>query len=206
MSREVRIPVRVQRKETLPQRAEDAIPRRQATSIGENREEQLRVEQDSRGPVAPQRSEAPAVPDREGDPEEWRDRALRLQAEMENFRKRQQRLADQRVAEERERLISQFATIADDLERALEAGSTSLAGLREGVALTHQAVMRLLAREGVEPIRPKGEIFDPEWHEAVSAVPSAAAGVRPNTVVDVVRDGYRIGERLVRPAHVIVAV
>lgn len=195
MPREVRIPVRVERRQTLPQRAAEATLQGEGTPAHENHEEQPVIEQPS-----------PAVSDREPDVEVWRDRALRLQAEMENFRKRQQRLTDERVAEERERLLSQFATVADDLERALEAGNSSLAGLREGVALTYQAVIRLLAREGAEPIRPKGEMFDPEWHEAVGTVPSAVVGVRPNTVVDIVRDGYRIGDRLVRPARVIVAV
>jgi molecular chaperone GrpE len=194
---EVRVPVRVQHKETLPQKVEGESPAR------ESHEGQPEVHRQRREQTPP---EGRAALGQSDDNDEWRDRALRLQAEMENFRKRQQRLAEARVAEERERLIAQFATIADDLERALEAGSANVASLREGVSLTHKALIRLLAREGAEPIRPKGEMFDPEWHEAVSTVPYTAVGVRPNTVVNVIRDGYRIGDRLVRPARVVVAV
>jgi len=206
MPREVRIPVRVQRKETLPQRAADAARAAEAELPAEKRREQPDDEMHSGNAEVRKVPRGTPPVDREGDVEQWRDRALRLQAEMENFRKRQQRLAEERVVEERERLISQFASIADDLERALEAGISSVTSLREGVALTHQALTRLLAREGAEVIRPKGEMFDPAWHEAVSTVPHNAVGVRANTVVEVVRDGYRIGDRLVRPARVVVAV
>jgi len=187
MSQSEEMPPRV---ETVEQAGVSTLPRSD------------REERPAQGPF----SAAAAPATREADAGAWRDQSLRLRAEMDNFRRRQQRLTEERVAEERERLISQFATVADDLERALESGDSSLAGLRQGVALTHQAWMRLLAREGVESIRPTGEMFDPRWHEAVSTVPYGAIGVRPDTVVEVVRDGYRIGDRLVRPARVIVAV
>ena len=71
--------------------------------------------------------------------------------------------------------------------------------------MTHRSMMKLLEREGVEQIEAKGQSFDPKWHEAVSAVPHKAVGVEPNTVVEVTQPGYRIGERLLRPARVVVA-
>jgi|YNPBryantNP2012_1023418.scaffolds.fasta_scaffold00051_8 molecular chaperone GrpE len=138
--------------------------------------------------------------------EVWRERAIRLQAEMENFRKRQQRLADERIASEREKLLRAFLEIADDLERALNTDGADVQAIREGVKLTYQAMQHLIAREGAEPIRPVGEPFDPAWHEAVASVPHAQAQVEPDTVVEVVQTGYRIGERLLRPARVIVAL
>jgi len=135
----------------------------------------------------------------------WRDRAQRLQAEMENFRKRQQRLADERVAADRERLLRAFLNVADDLERALNADGMDAESLRQGVRLTHQTMKRLLAQEGADPIQAEGEPFDPTWHEAVSTVPHQQAGVEPDTVVEVIQGGYRLGDRLLRPARVVVA-
>ena len=156
----------------------------------------------------------------------WRDRALRLQAEMENFRKRQQWLTGERIAEERERLLRSFLHVADDLERALRADQADPPeSLRQGVRLTRQGLMHLLKQEEgartliarpwtlivrPEPIMAQGRPFDPAWHEAVGAV-SSGDGVQPETVVEVVQKGYRLGDRmsairrLLRPARVIVA-
>lgn len=136
---------------------------------------------------------------------EWRDRALRLQAEMDNFRKRQQRLADERVTSDRERLLRAFLGVADDLDRALRADGTDFESLRQGVDLTHQSLVRVLNQEGAEPIEAVHQTFDPQWHEAVASVPHTEAGVEPDTVVEVVQVGYRLGDRLLRPSRVIVA-
>ena len=135
----------------------------------------------------------------------WRDRALRLQAEIENFRKRQRHLAEQQIATEREQLLRVFVRVADDLERALDA-RTDIEGLRQGVQVTYRNLMRLLNQEGVESIPAKGAWFDPALHEAVSTVSHLDAGVEPQRVVKVTERGYRIGDRLLRPARVIVAV
>ena len=135
----------------------------------------------------------------------WRDRALRLQAEIENFRKRQRRLAEQQIATEREQLLRAFARVADDLERALDA-QTGIEGLRQGVQVTYRNLMRLLSQEGVESIPAEGAQFDPALHEAVSTASHLDAGVEPQQVVKVTERGYRIGDRLLRPARVIVAV
>ncbi len=156
------------------------------------------------GPQHPTHDTRPTS-ESEGDVEMWRDRAQRLQAEMENFRKRQQRLADERVAADRERLLRAFLNVADDLERALNADGMDAESLRQGVRLTHQTMKRLLAQEGADPIQAEGEPFDPTWHEAVSTVPHQQAGVEPDTVVEVIQGGYRLGDRLLRPARVVVA-
>ena len=177
-------------------------------------------------PVARQPEPSPAVPEPETEAtpvraeeameeqglkeeesaEVWRDRALRLQAEIENFRKRQQRLADERIAADRQRLLGSFLRVADDLQRALDADATDVDSLRQGVDLTYQTLMHVLDQEGAEPIEADGQPFDPAWHEAVSTVPHQQAGVEPDTVVKVVQAGYRLGDRLLRPARVIVAV
>jgi molecular chaperone GrpE len=203
MPQQIRVPVRVKRGEAQPEDEQsEQMPLATRTEAHEG--------EPTTRPRATAANEAKPPPESTGEAEVWRERALRLQAEIDNFRKRQRRLAQEQIAEERERLLSQFAAIADDLERALQVREASLASLRDGVALTHQAMMRLMQREGVEVIQPEGQTFDPRWHEAVSTVPHTRAGVPPNTVVQVVRNGYRLdkpGEgRLIRPARVIVAI
>jgi molecular chaperone GrpE len=149
--------------------------------------------------------QAPALDEEiASDLEVWRDRALRLQAEMENFRKRQRRLTEERVAEDRERLLRSFLHVADDLQRALQADQADSESLRQGVRLTRQGMLRILEQEGAEPVAAQGRPFDSTWHEAVGTAPGGR-GVQPGTVVEVVQEGYRLGDRLLRPARVIVA-
>jgi molecular chaperone GrpE len=136
----------------------------------------------------------------------WRDRAMRLQADMDNYRKRQQRLAQDQNEAERQRLLGAFLNVVDDLERALAAPSAPGDGLRDGVELTHRMAMQMLQKEGVEPIEAKDRPFDPNWHDAVATVAHNGGNATAETVVEVVEPGYRIGDRLLRPAKVIVAV
>jgi molecular chaperone GrpE len=141
-----------------------------------------------------------------GEVDEWRDRALRLQADMDNYRKRQQRLAQDQVEAGRQRLLGAFLPLVDDLERALAAPASDAKGLREGVELTHRAAMQMLRKEGVERIQAENRPFDPNWHEAVATVGRNGSSVGPHTVVQVLEPGYRLGDQLLRPARVVVAV
>jgi molecular chaperone GrpE len=163
-------------------------------------------------PIITARLESEATPSRIEDTdelreelEEWRDRALRLQAEMENFRKRQQRLAEERVQADQRRLLRSFLMIADDLERALIVEGGDNESLREGVEVTYRSLKQLLRQEGVDQIEAKGEEFDPTWHEAVGTVPHQKAGVGQDSVVEVAQQGYLLDGRLLRPARVVVA-
>jgi molecular chaperone GrpE len=125
---------------------------------------------------------------------------------MENYRKRQQRLAQEKIEVERERLLTAFLRVIDDLERALEAPGTGDQGLRQGVELTRRAALQALDKEGVKPIEALHQPFDPQWHEAVATVGRDGADLPANTVAKVVAPGYRLGDRLLRPAKVVVAV
>ncbi len=136
--------------------------------------------------------------------ETWRDRALRLQAEIENFRRRQQRLAQEQIKTNQARLLRNFLMIADNLDRALRAEGNS-DSLRDGVMVTYRSLNQLLRQEGVEQMEAEGETFDPEWHEAVGTVPHQEVDVKRGTVVEVAQQGYRLDDRLLRPARVIVA-
>ena len=138
--------------------------------------------------------------------DDWREQALRLRAEMDNFRKRQRRLAQDEIEGERRRLLTAFLEIVDDLERALTAPPGDADALRQGVDLTHRAALQLLRQEGVEPIQAKGQPFDPDWHEAAGTIAGNGSDAEADTVVHVLRPGYRRGDTLLRPAQVIVAV
>ena len=169
-----------------------------------------------------------AASDRQDELRAWRERALRLQADMDNYRKRQQRLAQAEIQSERERLLGSFLEVVDDLERALaaqsadstvphdgdrgsgrlhsKAGLPSQADLYRGVQLTHRSAQRLLQKEGVESIEARNQPFDPNWHEAVASVPRNGHQVDPGTVIQVLQPGYRLGDDLLRPAKVVVAL
>ena len=148
---------------------------------------------------------ATAAGGRDATETDWRAVALRLQAEMDNYRKRQQRLAQDRIQDERERLLAAFLDTVDNLERALQATGDGQA-LRQGVQLTHRQALQILGQEGVKQVEALGQTFDPAWHDAVATVGHRQVNVAPETVVQVLQPGYRLGDQLLRPARVVVAV
>lgn len=130
------------------------------------------------------------------------DRLLRLAADFENYKKRTARERDEYVTFANERLIKELLPVLDDLERALQAATQhEEAQLEEGVELVHRSLASLLARNGVKEIATEGK-FDPHVHEALLSKPSDA---EQGSVIDVVQKGYTIGDRVVRPARVIVS-
>ena len=135
-------------------------------------------------------------------PEVEDDRLLRLAADFENYKKRAARERQEYVQLANERLIAELIPILDDLERALAAAEEHQeAQLEEGVRLVHSTLASLLTRHGVKPIETEGK-FDPYVHEALLSQPSEA---EEGSVIDVVQKGYKLGERVVRPARVVVA-
>jgi molecular chaperone GrpE len=130
------------------------------------------------------------------------DRLLRLAADFENYKKRAARERQEYVALANERLIGEMIPILDDLERALAAAEEHQeAQLEEGVRLVHRSLAGLLERHGVTSIETDGK-FDPHVHEALLSQPSEA---EEGSVIDVVQKGYKLGDRVVRPARVVVA-
>jgi molecular chaperone GrpE len=139
---------------------------------------------------------------------ELKDRVIRMAAEMDNLRKRTAR----DVADAREYSIASFAremlAVSDNLRRALEAipheardaGDAGFKALIDGVELTERAMLQALERSGVRKVSPKGERFDANFHQAMFEIPNAE--VPNNTVLEVVQEGFVIGERMLRPAMV----
>jgi molecular chaperone GrpE len=142
---------------------------------------------------------------------ELRDRYLRAAAEVENVRKR----AEREAADARAYGIAAFArevlNVADHLGRVIEAvgpearasADGALKALVEGVELTERELQKALVQHGVRRLDPKGEKFDPNFHQAMFEV--ADESVPPGTVAQVIQPGYAIGERILRPALVAVA-
>ena len=129
--------------------------------------------------------------------------AQRVQADFENYRKRAAREQERLVAHAHERLVRELLPILDDLERALEAAERhEEAKLVEGVKLVEQSLRRALTKEGLAEIETEGA-FDPHVHEALLTQPGD--GADSGSVLEVVQRGYRVGDRVVRPAKVIVA-
>ena len=131
------------------------------------------------------------------------DRLLRLAADFDNYKKRAAREREEYVALANERLLKELLPVLDDLERALSAAEEhEEAQLEEGVRLVHRSLAQLLERNGVQPIATDGK-FDPHVHEALLAQP--AEDREQGDVLDVIQKGYKLGDRVVRPARVIVA-
>ena len=134
--------------------------------------------------------------------DEYLDALQRTAAEFDNYRKRVQRDRESLVALAGERLVRELLPVLDDLERALQAAEEhEEAKLEEGVRLVHRSLAEALRREGLEEIATDGR-FDPHVHEALLSQPSEAD---EGSVIDVVQRGYKLGERVVRPARVVVA-
>jgi molecular chaperone GrpE len=151
--------------------------------------------------------EAPTLDDRlaalTAERDEYLDLAQRVQADFENYRKRAVREQERLVAHAHERLVRELLPILDDLERAVEAAERhEEAQLVEGVKLVEQSLRNALRKEGLVEIETDGA-FDPHVHEALLTQPSG--DVEPGSVLEVVQRGYRVGDKVVRPARVIVA-
>jgi molecular chaperone GrpE len=130
------------------------------------------------------------------------DKLLRVAADFDNYKKRAARERAEYVTHANERLVKELLPILDDLERALDAvGEHQEATVEEGVRLVHRSLASLLERNGVKEIDTEGK-FDPHVHEALLSQPSDA---EEGSVIDVVQKGYTIGDRVVRPARVVIA-
>jgi len=126
----------------------------------------------------------------------------RVAVDFDNYRKRAARDQESLVARAHERLVAALLPVLDDLERALDAATQhEEAKLEDGVRLVHRALSDVLGKEGLEEI-PTDSMFDPHQHEALLSQP---ANADEGTILDVVQKGYRLGDRVLRPARVVVA-
>ena len=144
--------------------------------------------------------------DARGKADDHYGQVLRLQAEMENQRKRSERELANAHKFALERFAGELLPVRDSLEMGLAAFDLEGADsdkLREGVALTLQMLTNALDKAAIREVDPQDEPFDPDFHQAMST--QERDDVEPNTVVHVVQKGYTLNDRLIRPAMVIVS-
>ena len=134
-----------------------------------------------------------------------RDAMLRMQAEMDNTRKRLVRDAEKSRRFALERIMKDLLQVLDTMERGLQAGqeSATVESLLEGQELTLKMLTKVLSDHNLELVDPAGEPFNPEFHEAVTMLPSPHH--EEGTVMEVLQKGYKLHDRLVRPAMVVVS-
>ena len=133
------------------------------------------------------------------------DLYIRSQAENDNMKKRFKKEKEDLARYANESLIKQLLSVADNLEKALSHSNdeSSMEALREGIVLTLKGFMDTLERAGLQSVKAEGESFDPNFHEAVSAMEDDT--VDPGTVLQEVQKGYLLNQRLIRPAKVVVS-
>jgi molecular chaperone GrpE len=134
--------------------------------------------------------------------DEYLDALQRLKAEFDNYRKRVARDQQELAARAHERLVKELVPVLDDLERALEAAAEHEEGkLEEGVRLVHRSLADALAKEGLAEIDTDGT-FDPHTQEALLSQPSDA---EEGSIIQVLQKGYSLGDRVLRPARVVIS-
>nr|WP_281250557.1 nucleotide exchange factor GrpE [Teredinibacter waterburyi] len=135
-----------------------------------------------------------------------KEQVLRTAAEAQNVRRRAEMDVEKAHKFGVEKFVSDMLPVADNLVRAVDAASAEgaeMSAVIEGVELTLKSLMDGLKRHNVETVNPEGEPFDPQLHQAMTAVPQP--DVEPNTVINVFQCGYTLHGRLVRPAMVVVS-
>ena len=134
--------------------------------------------------------------------DEHLDDLKRVAAEFENYRKRVARDQQSLAARAHERLVKELLPVLDDLERALQAAEEHQEGkLEDGVRLVQRELSGALAKEGLAEIETNGH-FDPHMHEALLSQPSDQ---EEGAILEVLQKGYRLGDRILRPARVVIS-
>lgn len=135
--------------------------------------------------------------------ENW-EKAVRAMAELENVRRRAERDVANAHRYGQEKLINSFLPVIDSLEQAIQLTEDKAdETMREGLQLTLKLFLDALKKIEVEQIDPQGEVFNPQEHEAMSM--QNVPGIEPNSILTVFQKGYKLNDRIIRPARVIVA-
>lgn len=134
---------------------------------------------------------------------EYKDGWMRSQAEFQNYKKRIERDNEMIFISMKGDIIKKVLPALDDLERALQNRPTDSGPWVSGIELIHKKLQSILESEGIQRIEAEGQLFDPNFHEAISYEPSET--VESGHVIAVVQNGYMLGDRVIRPALVRVA-
>lgn len=138
--------------------------------------------------------------------DDYWERLVRSEAEKDNIRKRAQKDVDSARKQSLEKLAAELLAVRDSLEMGVDAAheeEAEVAKIREGTELTLRMLTQAMEKFSIEEINPEGEKFNPDLHQAMSM--QEVEGYEPNTVISVMQKGYRLEDRLLRPALVMVA-
>lgn len=134
---------------------------------------------------------------------ETNDRLLRTLAEYDNYRKRSQKEKEQAYGDSKASVLAEFLPVLDNFDRAANNKDASLEDYQKGIDMIFNQFNELIAKTGVEAFGEKGEEFDPNLHSAVMHIDDE--NEKENVIVDVFSKGYKMGDRILRPAIVKVA-
>ena len=134
---------------------------------------------------------------------ETKDKLLRVMAEYDNFRKRSQKEKEMAYGDTKASTIAEFLPVYDNFERAMSADATDIDSFKKGIEMIFNQYGETFKKLGVEPFGEKGDEFDPNIHNAV--MHGEDENLPENSVSDVFSTGYKIGDRVIRPAIVKVA-
>ena len=194
MSRETETDQQDDKDIVQPEVAEESA----AEEVNEEAEQELLEEE--------QQSGADQIEQLEQQVAEANDNVLRVQAEMQNLRRRSERDVENAHKFALDKFSADLLPVVDNLERALAAidsDDDSQKAIAEGIELTLKSFLDVLKRFKIEAVDPAGQPFDADLHQAVSMVPNP--DMEPNTVMDVFQKGYTLNGRLIRPAMVVVS-
>jgi len=175
------------------QAAEEAM---QAQGDAQNEQQDVSEDED----LAEQLAEAQAKV------KEYWDQIVRLNAEIDNNRKRAQRDVENAHKFAVKNFVESLLPIADSMELGLNAANmenVNIDSIKQGIEMTHDLFIKTMEKNGIKVVDPRGEKFDPDLHQAMSMVENDE--VEPNTVIDVMQKGYTLNDRLIRPAMVVVS-
>ncbi len=186
-------------------RTKDEVIKRQSSDVKQIENTIKKLETELLWTRAAQQDKKPVQPT--ADEENWQERYQRLQAEVDSLRKRWEQRYEASVVEARHQILQDMLPLADHLDLALQhAGQVESEQMRsfiENIESTQRAFMDNLRRYGIERMHVEGALFDPNLHEAIGYVEHAETPAQH--IIQVVQAGYREGEKLLRPARVIVS-
>ena len=187
---------------------EEILKEKESEAAAENRETQAEPppNEEEQAELTPEDTLTKELEEAKNIIEEKKDKYPRLSAEFDNYRKRTLKEKSELIKNGGEKAISAILPILDDLERALEnmQKTDDLKAIHEGIDLIYQKFLKNLTQEGLEKMNPIGENFDTDYHEAVALVP-ASAEEQKGKVLDCVQTGYKLNDKVIRHAKVVVA-
>lgn len=136
---------------------------------------------------------------------EWRDKYMRLYAEFDNFRKRSMKERSELLSTASSDVIKELLPILDDFDRAVKANESveDISIVREGFVLIHQKIYRKLETKGLKPMESTGQVFDTDYHEAITQIPAPSPDM-VGKVVDEVEKGYMLNDKVIRFSKVVI--